>query len=250
MKIFLKVLFIFVFFFITSCVSNVQNNKSNIYKKELYSSLGFALIYSDESFANKIINRKMKSSDFGIMHSSLKKNTLVRIINPINEKFVIGKVLHTATFPKIFNIVITERISKTLELDFENPYVEVIELKKNKKFIAKEANIYDEEKNVAEKAPVNEIKIDDLSEEKPKKIKKNKKNKYTLLISDFYYHDTAKKLKENLIKATKSKRIFIKKINDKKYRLLVGPFNNFNALKTIYISLNNLGFEDLNIYIE
>ena len=250
MKIFLKVLFIFVFFFITSCVSNVQNNKSNIYKKELYSSLGFALIYSDESFANKIINRKMKSSDFGIMHSSLKKNTLVRIINPINEKFVIGKVLHTATFPKIFNIVITKRISKTLELDFENPYVEVIELKKNKKFIAKEANIYDEEKNVAEKAPVNEIKIDDLSEEKPKKIKKNKKNKYTLLISDFYYHDTAKKLKENLIKATKSKRIFIKKINDKKYRLLVGPFNNFNALKTIYISLNNLGFEDLNIYIE
>ena len=130
MKIFLKVLFIFVFFFITSCVSNVQNNKSNIYKKELYSSLGFALIYSDESFANKIINRKMKSSDFGIMHSSLKKNTLVRIINPINEKFVIGKVLHTATFPKIFNIVITKRISKTLELDFENPYVEVIELKK------------------------------------------------------------------------------------------------------------------------
>jgi len=32
--------------------------------------------------------------------------------------------------------------------------------------------------------------------------------------------------------------------------LLVGPFNNFNALKTIYISLNNLGFEDLNIYME
>ena len=44
--------------------------------------------------------------------------------------------------------------------------------------------------------------------------------------------------------------IYVKKINDNKYRLLVGPFNNFNALKGSYISLNNLGFEDLNIYRE
>ena len=42
--------------------------------------------------------------------------------------------------------------------------------------------------------------------------------------------------------------ISVRKINNKKYRLLVGPFKNFNALKTTYISLNNLGFEDLNIY--
>jgi len=42
----------------------------------------------------------------------------------------------------------------------------------------------------------------------------------------------------------------IKKINNKKYRLLVGPFKNFNALKTTYISLNKLGFENLNIYTE
>ena len=42
--------------------------------------------------------------------------------------------------------------------------------------------------------------------------------------------------------------ISVKKINNKKYRLLAGPFKNFNALKTTYISLNNLGFEILNIY--
>ena len=29
-----------------------------------------------------------------------------------------------------------------------------------------------------------------------------------------------------------------------------GPFKNFNALKSIYISLNNLGFEGINIYRE
>ena len=42
--------------------------------------------------------------------------------------------------------------------------------------------------------------------------------------------------------------IFVKKINDNKDRLSAGPFKNFNALKTTYISLNNLGFDDLNIY--
>ena len=45
-------------------------------------------------------------------------------------------------------------------------------------------------------------------------------------------------------------RFSVKKINDNKYRLSAGPFKNFNALKSIYISLNNLGFEDLNIYRE
>ena len=42
----------------------------------------------------------------------------------------------------------------------------------------------------------------------------------------------------------------VKKINDNKYRLSVGPFNNFNALKSTYISLNKLGFEDLNVFRE
>ena len=171
----------------------------------------------------------MKSTDLGIMHSSLKKNSLVRIINPVNSKFVIGKITSTGTYPKIFNAVITEKVSKLLDLDYENPYIEIIQLKKNKKFIAKESNIFDEEKNVAEKAPVNDIEIDDLSKDKSKTVKKNKKKIFTLLISDFYYEETAKKLRKDLEKRTKSKKIFVKKINNNKYRLLVGPFNNFKC---------------------
>jgi len=71
-----------------------------------------------------------------------------------------------------------------------------------------------------------------------------------LIISDFYYYDSANELKNNLIKKININNISIKKINNKKYRLLVGPFKNFNALKTTYISLNNLGFENLNVYKE
>ena len=52
------------------------------------------------------------------------------------------------------------------------------------------------------------------------------------------------------MKKFQTSKFSVKKINDNKYRLSVGPFKNFNALKSIYISLNNLGFEDLNIYRE
>ena len=71
-----------------------------------------------------------------------------------------------------------------------------------------------------------------------------------LVINDFYYEDSANNLKKELVKKTKMNNISVKKINNKKYRLLAGPFKNFNALKTIYISLNKLGFENLDIYYE
>ena len=47
--------------------------------------------------------------------------------------------------------------------------------------------------------------------------------------------------------SNKITNLYVKKINDKKYRLYAGPFKNFNALKNTYISLNKLGFENLNI---
>ena len=71
---------------------------------------------------------------------------------------------------------------------------------------------------------------------------------FNILINDFYYFDSANSLKNSLIKKIKDKSIKLKKINNNKYRLYAGPFKNFNTLKKTYISLNNLGFENLNIY--
>ena len=107
----------------------------------------------------------------------------------------------------------------------------------------------EEEKKVANKAPVEKIEINDLSKIKTtSKVKE--KNRYILLISDFYYLDSAENLKKELEKKTKLDTFIIKKINNKKYRLYIGPFQNFNSLKSTYISLNKLGFEELNIYKE
>ena len=102
---------------------------------------------------------------------------------------------------------------------------------------------------VAEKAPVKKIKMDDLTKIEPEVNKKtSQKSNFLLVINDFYFKDSANDLKIDLVKKTKMNNIYVKKINNNKYRLLVGPFKNFNALKTTYISLNNLGFENLNIY--
>ena len=222
-------------------------NKSK--EKQYYSSSGFALIYEDDLYKQKVIDKKINNEDIRVMHSFLKINTPIKIINPNNSKIIETKIYRKASYPKIFNSVISKKIATILELDLNNPYVEIIETKKNKTFIAKKSNIFEEEKNVVEKVPVNEIKMDDLTNktlEVEKKILKD--NSFILVINEFYYEDSANNLKKELIKKTNMNNISVKKINNKKYRLLVGPFKNFNALKTAYISLNNLGFEDLNIY--
>ena len=80
------------------------------------------------------------------------------------------------------------------------------------------------------------------------KQKTQSTNSYIIVINEFYYEDSANNLKNELIKKTKMDNILVKKINNKKYRLYAGPFKNFNALKSTYISLNNLGFDNLDIY--
>jgi len=247
---FIKIIFISSLFIITySCAEFKVNTQANKEEKIYYSSSGFALIYDEKIFQEKIVKRKINNINFETMHNLLKRNTSVKIVNPSNSKFIETKISFNGNYPKLFNLVINKKIASFLELDPDNPYIEIIELKKNKLFVAKDGEIFEEEKYVADKVPVTEVKMNDITitkENLPKKIKK-KKN-FIISISDFYYLESITRLKTELKKKINLKNISIKKINNNKYRLLVGPFKNFNALKTIYISLNNLGFEQLNIY--
>ena len=256
-----KKIILLCFILLLGACANYETNKSKQKKeKKFYSSAGFALIYNDGLFEiggidkklnnNEIVDNKLNNEQIISMHTSLKKNTFIKIINPETSTVVETKIFRKANYPKIFNIVLSKKIATILELDIDNPYVEIFEVKKNKTFIAKESNTFKEEKKVAEVAPVNEVKMDDLSEEQPEKKKINKKNNFVLVIADFYYYDSAISLKMELEKKTQISKFSVKKINDNKYRLSVGPFKNFNALKLTYISLNKLGFEDFNIYRE
>ena len=244
-----KIHILFIFIFLYSCAGYEKNKSAKEDKKIYYSSSGFALIYEDFLYEDKTINKKINNELILILHSTLKNNTPVRITNLKNSKSLETKVYKKANYPKIFSVVVTKKIASILDLDIENPFVEIIEIKKNKKFIAKEGNTFEEEKKVANTAPVDEIEMDDLTASVNKENKEvSKKEKFMIVVSDFYYKDSAVSLKNDLSKKILLSNIFIKKINNKKYRLLIGPFKNFNALKTTYISLNNLGFESLNIY--
>ena len=240
------ILITFSAFILYSCAEYKVKKDEKIY----YSSSGFALVYDDNLYSDKIITKRIKNDDFQTMHNFLKTNTTIKIINPENDKFIDVKINKKAEYPKIFNIVISKKIASFLELDLDNPYIEVLETKKNKIFVAKKTTTYEEEKNVAETVPIDKIEIDNLSENETDSELKRKKNlkKFTLVIGDFYYKDSALNLMNELRKKTNMNNINVKKINKTKYRLMVGPFKSFNALKIAYISLNNLGFENLNIY--
>jgi len=235
-----------IFLFMPSCAEyKIAKMNTN---KDYYSSNGFVLIYDQSLYTNKVVNKKLDQNLVMVLHRSLKKNTPIKITNPENNISLITNVHSKTSYPKIFNAVISLKTANILKLDMNNPFIEILEIKKNKTFIAKEGNIFDEEKNVAEKAPVSEVKVDDLSKNNIKTSKKkNQLNKFKIIITDFYYKDSAENLKDELTKKTKYTSFLVTKINDKKYRLLAGPFENFKALKNVYISLNTLGFENLNI---
>jgi len=158
-----------------ACADYKTDKPKHAKERKFYSSKGFAQIYSDSLFEqggidkklnkNEIIDNKLNNEQIITMHSLLKKNTIIQIINPENSKVVETKIFKKANYPKIFNIVLSNKIATILELDIDNPYVEVFEVKKNKTFIAKAGDIFEEEKNVAEVVPINEVEMDDLSKE-------------------------------------------------------------------------------------
>jgi len=209
---------------------------------------GFALIYDDDLYKNKIIDKRLDERSLIVFQKNLKINTNVKITNILNNKSLIATVGKNSKYPSFNNIVISSRIAKELDLDTEQPYVEILEIIQNSIFIAKKTKTYEEEKTVAIKAPVNNISISNLN--KVKKIEKKvikKKFSYTIKIADFYFKDTAL-LMINRIKTESSiKKPKIKKISDKKYRVYLGPFSNINSLQNSYNSISILQFENIEI---
>ena len=118
-----KIILMFICIIATYSCANYKTNES-VKKKErvYYASSGFALIYEDELYKQKVVNRKIDNEDIGVMHSSLKINTPIKIVNPDNSKIIETKIYKKANYPKIFNIVISKKIASILELDINNPY--------------------------------------------------------------------------------------------------------------------------------
>ena len=80
--------------------------------------------------------------------------------------------------------------------------------------------------------------------------KKKKEKSYSILVADFYNISSAEFLKKKLssiLKDSNYKLIYIKKTNEKKYVLFMGPYYTINKLRNDYIVLTDSNFEDLDI---
>ncbi len=247
-----KILFtIFSIFFLVSCDQN-NLNKKNVSQKifNKYKNSGFTLVYSDALRKQKKITKKIDNRSLLIFHKNLKKNSFVKITNPINQKTIIAEVIsNKVQFSDFYNCVITSRIAEELSLNLKEPYVDLILISENSTFIAKKAKTFNEEKKVAEKAPVDGIKIDNLGEDikQSKEVTKDSYFEYSIKIADFYYKDSAKNMSNRIIKETKIKNPIIKTLSKTKYRVLLGPFNDIKKLEESFNEIKSLNFENLEI---
>ena len=239
-----KLIFVF-FIFLYGCEVSTDNKKIKFKPEKKYVNSGFALIYNEDLDNIKEIEPR----SLMIYHKTLKKKSMVKITNPVNGISLIAEVKsNKIKFSNFYNAVLSSRIAETLELDYEEPYIEIVLISKDSTYIAKKAKTFEEESVVAEKAPVDGIQINDLNTKKTKKKETKKKVfSYSIKVADFYYNDTAKMMLEKIKKEASINNIRIFKLSETKYRLLIGPFNDIKSLRKTFENMNLFNFENLEI---
>ena len=246
-----KSILIVFFIFLVGCEQN--NLKKDVVNREImskYKNSGFTLVYDPILKKEKKISKKIDNKSLFIFHKNLKKNSFVKITNPINQKTVIAEVIsNKVRFSDFYNSVITSRIADELSLNLNEPYIDLVLISQNSTFIAKKAKTYNEEKKVAEKAPVDGIQIDNLGDVNQAKNEAKKDNifSYSIKIADFYYKDSAKNMSDRIIDETNITNPVIKTISNTKYRVLLGPFNDIKKLEDSFNEIKSLDFENIEI---
>ena len=247
-----KIIFILIFFFLTSCEQKYSNLEYNS-NFEKFSNKGFALIYEDKLYKNKIVNKKIDDRSLIVLNNKLKLDTPIRVTNLINGKYLLAKIGKKSKYPYFYNAVISKRIADDLDINPAEPYIAIQTINTNGAFVANKVKMFKEEKKVANKAPVDGISIENIGERKPeikdkKKFIKNSGNfKYIIKFADLYFEDSAQLLRKRLINEYNIKNILIDKINDNVYRVYKGPFDNLNSIKNEFDIINKMNFDNIDI---
>ena len=231
-----------ILFFLTSCTV-----KSTQYSENIFSNRGFVLLYEESLIEKKLLRKPLDERSLEIIHNTLPKGTKVRIINLLNNKSTnaIVKTKNKDLF--FYNSILSKRIYDELDISPKEPYVEISKIRENKTFIAKKSKIFDEEKKVANKAPVKSISINEIGIPKTKKLDDRKSFNYSIKITEFYFLKNANELKKRIEYETSLKNINVISINDTKHRVILGPYSNINTLQSAYNSINKLNFENIEL---
>jgi len=234
-------------FFLTYCSPHF----TKLDNRKPYNSTGFAYVYNEKDYVEKIIKKKMNNKLLQISHKDLKTGTLIKLINPKTNQSLTLKNIKKINYPDFYKILITKPVADKLNINEELPLIEILEIKKNKSFIAEEAKIYQEEKKIFSKAPVTSVQISNISKKKLN-IKTNNKENIYILIASFYTNEAANLLKKRIIHEISNydnTKLKTKKRSSKEFEVLSGPYKSINLLKNDYIGFKNFGFEELDIYI-
>ena len=240
-----KIIILTIFLF--SCSSNY----TKLDKREPYYSKGFAYIQKKGKSNEKSLNRISNNSSFKAFNKTLKPNTLMKIINPDTKDYIILKNSMSEKYPDFYKVLISNSVADKINLDRNLPFIEILELKKNKSFVAKKAKIFNEEKKISTNAPVTSVKISNISKNKSKKEKKTESKIY-IQIASFYSKDSATYLKKRILSEIPdldAKKLKIVRKSNKKINLYSGPYNSISLVKDDYSKLKSFGFEELDITI-
>ena len=242
---FLLIFLIFVF----SCTQ--KNENITFESVQNYSNIGFTLVYSDEMYKSKKISNKLDERSLIVFNYKIKSDTPVKITNLLNNKYLIAKTGKKSKYPFFYNSVVSKRIADELELNMDQPYIQIKTLDSNSIFIANKSKTFEEEREVADKAPVEGILIKNIGTDlKQKKLKKKTKStsfNYIIKFADLFFDDSAQMLKKRLADEFDIKNVKVKKISQNSYRVYSGPFMDLDSLKKEFINLNKLNFENLEI---
>ena len=126
-------------FFIILIISSCKELNTQKYEKKMFNSKGFAYIYDLKDYENKLISRKLSSNKILLAQKNTARGSLIKLTNPINNKYIVVKNNTIVNYPNFFNVMITKPIADKIGLDYEVPYIEIEEIKKNKSFVAEVA---------------------------------------------------------------------------------------------------------------
>ena len=212
-----KKIYLFFFVIFLSCTSNYS----------VYERKGFAKI----NYNIKII-------------SPLPKSTLLKVTNIENKKSVVVATndISKNLGPRI--ITLPDNIFQELKLNKNLPLIHMQTLRKNKVFIAKKTEIYEQEKRVDKKVVIEKINIMNLANEK-----KSKDSIY-LNFGPFYNKIYANQLYKILKLRFNNKKLVFKDYQDKNYIISIGPLKNLTEFDKIYLKLGKIGLIGFDIKIQ
>ena len=120
-----KIITILICFLLLSCeqTSNTKVNKKTLEIENRYKNSCFALVYTDDLKDIK----NLESRSLKIYHKSLKRKSIVKITNPENGKYLIAEVKsNRVKFSNFYNSVLSSKIADELNLDLNEPYIEIV----------------------------------------------------------------------------------------------------------------------------